>query len=530
MSTINRIFLLLEDGKPRSVRQIARELEMDPGPVSDAVLRQWNKRTIARTKKRISEIDYQHKGRAGRSRNVRHYYLYCLPEDMDYRFHLKPEEEDQEPSINKAQKVREFIRENKDEAFFSREIADALAEFGVKITDVMPTLRKMEEKRDCYIRGYSDLEFERPFQEGFLSTFLDSEKPPRTAIKEAFNRTEKKLQDRASSNEFLQRLHRIHDAIVTNSQRREITAKFFLDNLLDCSPYQLNHAIDRCLQLYPHFRKVKIFNRFVFFYDSSILDKKELQAQIALKKNWLRKVAGRWNRLGHNWEAVAGWFVDQFTSGVTFWSQDHRKRAPLDPLLPKRGMHPRRITLHLLKPVGDRKHFAEVDRVWEVKSTAFAKTPTIYVMEAKWSLVRKRVLDDFFEVLRWSKEFGSDSTRGRVIKSGVVPIFAASSFAKETIKIGKESLSVAQYAGRLNIELWTQAKFNEMLYERSIPMNITVQKVCRVAADEDEVAEILDTIWKTPKKAESILREYSIKNKELLDFEDEIKKKRKNKR
>ncbi len=520
MKTISKIYLLLEDKKPRSVRQISQELALDAGIVSDAILRQWNNGNLARSKKRISEIDYQHRGRRGRTRNTRHYYLYTLPENITADFELIPEHL---PSkINQAQKIREFILENKDRAFYSREIVEALKDHAIKIHNIMPTIRKMEKKRMCFVRGYHHVERESPFREGFLITFLDSDKPIREAIEEALERTEKRLQDRSSENPLLQRIYRLHDAILSNSHRREITARFYLDNLLDVSRETLDYALKRCLELYPHFKTVRIFNRFLFYYDSTLIDEKQLQAQINLKGNWLRKVAGRYNRLGHNWEAVVGWFVDKFTRDVTFWTQDHIRKAALDPLISKRGMHPRRITLHLIKSVGDRRQNAEVDRVWEVSPTMFAKSPTIYVLEAKWSLVSKKTLDDFFEVLRWSKAFGTDSQRGRVIKSGIVPIFAASSFSNEKIKLGDETLSVAEYAARRNIEIWTQARFNQMLRDRNVPKEITVQKVCRAASNESEVAELLNKIWSDADKAAAILNDYTLKNNELFQIEKEM--------
>lgn len=74
-------------------------------------------------------------------------------------------------------------------------------------------------------------------------------------------------------------------------------------------------------------------------------------------------------------------------------------------------MDPRRITIHLMKPVGGRKHNAEVDRVWEATPGPLLNATT-YVLECKWGLIRKRDVDDFLNVLRWSKEFGADTPEG----------------------------------------------------------------------------------------------------------------------
>jgi hypothetical protein len=111
-----------------------------------------------------------------------------------------------------------------------------------------------------------------------------------------------------------------------------------------------------------------------------------------MRRNYIRIAKGRANRIGHNWEAVAEWFIDRSTTGARFWAQNHRIG----------GMDSRRITLHLIKGVGGRRNSAEVDRVWEVTPSIFA--PTIsYALSCKWGLVTKRCVDDFLDVLRCSK-------------------------------------------------------------------------------------------------------------------------------
>ena len=114
-------------------------------------------------------------------------------------------------------------------------------------------------------------------------------------------------------------------------------------------------------------------------------------------------------------------------------------------------MHPRRITLHLLRPVGDRKQAAEVDRVWKVTPGLFSPTVT-YVLECKWGIVTKKTLDDFLEVLKWSTDFGVDTENGRDLKKSVVPVFAAGTFnPKEKLVVNGERITLSQYAYRLNI-------------------------------------------------------------------------------
>ena len=83
------------------------------------------------------------------------------------------------------------------------------------------------------------------------------------------------------------------------------------------------------------------------------LEKEDHKAAITMKQNYFRITKGRANRIGHNWEAVAEWLIDTFTTGANFWTQNHRTK----------GMDPRRITLHLLKGIGGRRRNAEVDKI-----------------------------------------------------------------------------------------------------------------------------------------------------------------------
>lgn len=67
-----------------------------------------------------------------------------------------------------------------------------------------------------------------------------------------------------------------------------------------------------------------------------------------------------------------------------------------------------------------------------------------------WRVVTKRHVDDFTEVLRWSRDFGVDTEEGREIKNGIVGVFAGAAFStKENIQMRDGSvLSLTQYAAR----------------------------------------------------------------------------------
>ncbi|MGQ9460910.1 MAG: hypothetical protein ACUVRA_06740, partial [Candidatus Bathyarchaeaceae archaeon] len=159
-------------------------------------------------------------------------------------------------------------------------------------------------------------------------------------------------------------------------------------------------AIKRALQLYLDLKEVKVFNNYKYYYHESMAEA-DLKAGISLKESYIRKVKGVDARVGYNWEACVEWFIDKFTKGAEFQTQDHRSG----------DMDPRRITLHLIKNVGDRRRGAEVDRVWTVTPRVFAK-PITYVLECKWGVIHKRDVDEFFEILRWSKRIWSRHREG----------------------------------------------------------------------------------------------------------------------
>jgi hypothetical protein len=85
-------------------------------------------------------------------------------------------------SKSKASRIRDFIQENHSEAFFSIEIAEKLVDHGVKIGDIMSTVRRMEKKRTVYVRGYRYNNRETPFTEGYLITWIDLAKPREVAF------------------------------------------------------------------------------------------------------------------------------------------------------------------------------------------------------------------------------------------------------------------------------------------------------------------------------------------------------------
>ena len=175
--------------------------------------------------------------------------------------------------------------------------------------------------------------------------------------------------------------------------------------------------------------------------------------------------------------------------------------------------------MHLLKPVGNRKQNAEVDRVWKVTPGLFSPTVT-YVLECKWSVINKKALDDFIEVLKWSTDFGVDTENGRELKNGVVPVFGAGAYnPKEKVRISGQTITLAQYASRMNIKLLRPADFNSKLREHGVDRKVTVQKICRVCKDEKDVRFALDEIWQNPLKTQEVLLETLTRNQSVFEFE-----------
>lgn len=130
-------------------------------------------------------------------------------------------------------------------------------------------------------------------------------------------------------------------------------------------------------------------------------------------------------------------------------------------------------------------------------------------------------MDDFLDVLRWSKDFGADTPKGRQVKQGALGIFAASAFKpNDNIKLkdGTE-ISLATYAARMNIQLLKASDFNEKPHERGVPTDVTVQRVCRIARNEKEVRELLENIWENTAESDKILNIMANKNRDVYDFE-----------
>ncbi|MHA1840181.1 MAG: hypothetical protein ACTSYO_09550 [Candidatus Ranarchaeia archaeon] len=115
------------------------------------------------------------RGRGGSSFHNRPYHLYLLrPDDLDEvvvggRRYVGFSEEYLDPrgggaSVSKAQLILGFLKEHRDRAWFSREVADGLADRGVRLVDVMSNVRRFERRGLVYVRGYKSEERETLFR------------------------------------------------------------------------------------------------------------------------------------------------------------------------------------------------------------------------------------------------------------------------------------------------------------------------------------------------------------------------------
>lgn len=508
----------LAENQPLSSAQIIEMTGLSRNVVWAALRRYWHKNLIFRTKVPVRRPCRTFKGRAGIRRNLRSYHLYEIRLENCDRANLGDKEfvdyHQGENCLNssKAHSILSLLKDNPAKAFFSTEIVNVLSSNGIKPSDIMSNVRRWEKKGLVLVRGYRLDDRQTPFKEGYLITWIDHDIPRDKAIKEAIDKTEKALMKRESTNPTIQRVHRTRDLILEASRLRELVSFAYVCESLGCSKSEAEVAVDRALQLYSDLKEIKLFGAFRYLHSSSLAEE-ELRAATALKENYIRLTKGKANRIGHNWEAVVEWFVDRFTTGARFWVQDHRVQS----------MDTRRITIHLVKSTNGRIRNAEVDRVWEVTPSIFSPSIT-YVLSCKWGLIYKRDVDDFFDVLRWSKEFGVSTPDGQEIKQGVIGLFAGSAFnPNETVRLRDDhTMTLAEYAARVNVQLLKAADFNSRLHEKGCSIKVSVQRVCKIAKNEKQVRETLDRIWVKPEESDSILDTAFKANEEVYEFEKSL--------
>ena len=206
--TRDKILGALAAGEPLSSREVILATGLSRSQVYKGLHRCWRAGLILRTERPIFRRERVFKGRGGSSAHTRPFHLYLLgSEGSDdvvvggLRF-VGYDEEHLDArgggGMSKAGRVLGFLRENKDRAFFSRDVVDALSEHGVRSRDIMANVRRYERQGLVYVRGYKTDEVETPFRRGFLLAWMDDGLPREEAITDAVRRTDAALEGRAS--------------------------------------------------------------------------------------------------------------------------------------------------------------------------------------------------------------------------------------------------------------------------------------------------------------------------------------------
>jgi len=264
-----KIVGVLADGSVLSARQIGVMTGLSKFALWEVLRRCWKNGLVLRSDKAIYEPERLNKGRAGSSRNVRPFHLYALrPAGVDrlesegsvlVRFSESAKDPRGGNGKSKAGKIVEFLRTNKGKAYFSKEIAEALKDQGVRAGDVMGNLRRYESKGLVYVRGYRGHDHRSPFKEGYLITWIEQGVDRDEALAAAIERTSRTLANRESTNTIIQRIHRVRDVILESTKLRDLASFNYIHDSLGCSEKEAENATTRALQLYPDLKEVKLF-------------------------------------------------------------------------------------------------------------------------------------------------------------------------------------------------------------------------------------------------------------------------------
>lgn len=145
----------------------------------------------------------------------------------------------------------------------------------------------------------------------------------------------------------------------------------------------------------------------------------------------------------------------------------------------------------------------EFDRVFRRQSELLPEV--VYVFEFG-GLISRSKIDRFLAKLAVSRHFGSNVSGEWRKKSNVLGLMGGFTFnPKETVAVGQDRLTLAQYAFRQGIRLIPIGDLNAMLRKRGVLKTVTVQKITKACINEDHVRAVLNEIWSNPSQAEAIL-------------------------
>lgn len=121
---------------------------------------------------------------------------------------------------SKAKMILGFIEKNRDRAFYSKELVDALKDKGIKPSDIMSNVRRFEKKGIVYVRGYRMHDKQTPFKDGYLLTWIDLGKPREQTIEEAIQKANLVLDSKSSTSPVIERIHLIRDQVLEATKLR----------------------------------------------------------------------------------------------------------------------------------------------------------------------------------------------------------------------------------------------------------------------------------------------------------------------
>lgn len=144
-----RVYNFLISNGAVCLRDVYEALGEKPSRVDDCFRRLWKKCLILRTAERNFQFEVNHKGRAGcvgYTRAINYYVVNnCHEIPANFVSYEDRKKDGRSRDVeSKASRLLNFLKDNKDKAFYSVDIAKELE---IKSCDVMSNVRRFEKKR-----------------------------------------------------------------------------------------------------------------------------------------------------------------------------------------------------------------------------------------------------------------------------------------------------------------------------------------------------------------------------------------------
>lgn len=106
----------------------------------------------------------------------------------------------------------------------------------------------------------------------------------------------------------------------------------------------------------------------------------------------------------------------------------------------------------------------------------------------------------------------------------MIGVFAGGSFdPKERVRLKDgTTLTLSQYAARCNIHLIRTSELNEKLLQRGVDRQVTLQSICRLCKNEEEVEAVLGAIWESPKEGAALVNQVAARNSRIFELEKKL--------